>query len=199
MTSSIERANIALNRKERVPLIVGYDESMCGKLISNKHVIRAENKYYYTEEECLAFRQRSTAGCPTYGNCNRCFRSGPVGLMCSRCHIQNSVYTIMTTQRPHESHLVMDAEYLGRLCGQGHEDAMADRVPNWDEPPTQFLAMDDCFMVMLKGHLDLEDLTEQRQLRLEAYRDIKNNVFKGKEFKREDHYAFTPMFQSWTY
>lgn len=57
MISSTERTKIALNRTETVPIIVGYNESMRGKLISDEHVIRAKNGYYYTEEECLAFRQ----------------------------------------------------------------------------------------------------------------------------------------------
>lgn len=191
MISSIERTKIVLSRTKPVPIIVGYDESMRGKLISKEHVIRAKNGYYYTEEECMAFRQRSTAGCPTYGNCNKCFQSGPVGQRCNRCRSRNSGYMIIVTQPPKKPQLVIDAEYFGKMCGEGHQVAMADRVHKWIEPPTYFLAMDDCFMVTLRGHSDIKDPQEQHRLRWEAHNNVKKNIFDGKEFRREDHYPFT--------
>lgn len=98
---------------------------------------------------------------------------------------------IVVTQPPKKPQLVIDAEYFRRMCGQGHEVAMADQVHNWYEPPTYFLAMDDCFMVTLRGHLDIKDPQEQCRLRWEAHDNVKKNIFNGENFRREDHYPWT--------
>ena len=73
-------------------VVIGYTDDQNGKDIREKDVIRAANGKWYTQDELDKFRDKSSANCPTYGNCNCCYASGPVGRPCASC--QTKEYSI---------------------------------------------------------------------------------------------------------
>jgi len=102
---------------------------MIRKKIPDELVIRAPNGRYWdrrNENECKQLR-RSTGRCPTYGNCDRCSGSGPVGMYCQVCKDPYYGYNVMyyDSQR-----YIIDAEWFSRFMGATHMDAFADRSTN---------------------------------------------------------------------
>ena len=58
-------------------IVVGYTNDQEGQNIRERNIVRANNGRFYTKEETTMFRYKSAARCPTYGNCNGCYASGP--------------------------------------------------------------------------------------------------------------------------
>ena len=91
-----------------------------GELIRDEDVIRAHNHIYYTQEEVDAFRDKSTQRCPTYGNCNRCWASGPVGDVCQECDSHECGYQVVgvAIKELRTPQVFLDAENIAELLRQ---------------------------------------------------------------------------------
>ena len=62
----------------------GYTEDQASKDIQAEDVIQAANMVWHMKEEMKTWRDKTTAGIPTYGNCTEFFWVGPVGIICTR-------------------------------------------------------------------------------------------------------------------
>ena len=72
--------------EEQVPtrhMLLNYADYEEDEDIRDEDVIRSKQGLFHTEEEIEAFKLKSKDHCPTCGNCNRCWSSGPVGEMCT--------------------------------------------------------------------------------------------------------------------
>ena len=76
-------------------LLVGYSEDQAGQAIRQDDVIRANNGRWFTQEEVSNFKNKSNDSCPMYGNCNRCWKSGPVGKACNECNDKKVGYEVI--------------------------------------------------------------------------------------------------------
>ena len=119
---------------------INYTEDQAGQDILDQDVIRAVNGRFYTEEEVRNFRLRSRPRCPTYGNCNRCFATGPVGKVCGFCPPQHGAgYVVVSVgcMRTRTKPIILDAENLATQMPNNHEVARADRTYSWKRTPSE--------------------------------------------------------------
>ena len=66
-------------------IVWNYAEDQAGMDIRKEDVEQARNGMYYTSQEIETWKVKNTQDLPTYGNCERCCRSGPIGTECSQC------------------------------------------------------------------------------------------------------------------
>ncbi len=130
-------------------IVIGYQGDRDGQCIRDADVISARG-LHYSDEEVSAFQAKSTARCPTYGNCSHCLRSGPVGKHCNTCNEQGylcrheAVYKVVYIEESvtRTAHII-DARKLALTLGNTHEHAMADRTQYWLTTPSMLLTRDD--------------------------------------------------------
>ena len=110
-------------------IIVQYTEDQAGQDIRDEDVIQAENLVWYTKAEIKTWRDKTTAGIPTYGNCVSCYWGGPVGLECTHC---DGKITKSPAYQVHESRgKILDSRWVARYFERGHDVAKADRKHRW--------------------------------------------------------------------
>ena len=88
-------------------IVVRYTEDQAGQDIRDEDVIQAENSVWYTKAEIKTWRDKTTAGIPTYGNCVNCYWGGPVGLKCTHCDgkiIKNLTYQVRESRGKNWTH-----------------------------------------------------------------------------------------------
>ena len=132
-------------------IVTEYREGQDGQPIKECQVVRADNGRFYRADEPTSFSILSRARCPTYGNCNSCYRSGPLNMCCRFCNDATKGYAIMFVYHPvlHCKRRIVDAEYFAHLTKltDDHVVALADRHWTWirdndhGEPTRQFLSM----------------------------------------------------------
>ena len=123
-------------------IVVGYRNEQEGRNIDEDQVIRAEG-FFHTSEEVDRFSERSNARCPTHGNCERCYKAGPVGL---RCVCGGGAYKVIMAHERNDDmrrRRIVDAEKLAELLGKDVQIAQADRRFNWVSTPTEVLKAQD--------------------------------------------------------
>ena len=171
------------DEKKPVYIVKGYDDSMKGTLIRACDEIRASNRRYYDEHDRPWMDHKSNLRLPTYGNCNNCLRSGPVNKKCNKCDDDRYKYTIMVTwKEPNHEPRIIDAEYLSRLTDAGHEVAMADRIIDWEGPPSRSYAtqFELCLLITRRCMEDAPD----DELRLETKKIIKD-IYNGRAYPNQ--------------
>jgi hypothetical protein len=119
--------NIVQNMNDkRMRMVVSYTGDQQGKDIRDEDVVRPKNKCWaeHGGEEAKSWKQQSRAGCPTYGSCQQCMRSGPVGMFCNACYEPESQpgYVVLVN-----GDKILDSITLANILNQGHEIAKADR------------------------------------------------------------------------
>ena len=87
-----------------------YDESMAGMIIPDHLVTRAPNGRFWKHEENVLLQIHSMDRCPTYGFCDRCCSSGPVGMHCQKCKLRNYKYHVIRRSRK-----ILDATWVSRF------------------------------------------------------------------------------------
>ena len=108
--------------------------------IEAQDVARPKNgKFTVKDVKDPEWRQKSWFRCPTYGNCTKCYRSGPVAMGCSFCNNKDAGYLILGILRDGNSRQqYIDAEWLAsKLYKTGHVVAMANRKVGWLTTPTR--------------------------------------------------------------
>ena len=106
-------------------IVKGYTVDQAGQDIRDEDVIQAANSVWYTKAEIKTWRDKTTAGIPTYGSCVRCYWGGPVGLKCTHC---DGKITRNLTYQVHESRgKILDSHWVARYFEKGHDVAKANR------------------------------------------------------------------------
>jgi hypothetical protein len=126
-------------------IVKSYRSEQAGLPIEDDQVVRAINGKYYCIGEQASHYKLSTAGLPTYGNCNQCWRSGPLNKRCGTCNTTDAVFGEQYLFHPkmRTAKRVFDAEYLAILFGVGdHEVAKADRRYSWTQTNARNMGTD---------------------------------------------------------
>ena len=113
-------------------IVTRYTEDQAGQDIRDEDVIQAENSVWYTKAEIKTWRDKTTAGIPTYGNCVNCYWGGPVGLKCTHCDgkiIKDPTYQVHELRRK-----ILDSRWVAGYFERGHDVAKADRSTGGYEP-----------------------------------------------------------------
>jgi hypothetical protein len=116
--------------------------------IFEEDVVRPTNKIWCRtgSEETRTWRLKSSAGCPTYGSCDFCFSSGPVGKRCSKCP-EAGFYLVVLYQ-----YYVLDSVALADVMERGHEVAKANRTYQWHRTPTKTFNQEMARIALEKYH-----------------------------------------------
>ena len=129
-------------------MLVNYADCQEDEDIRDEDVIRSRQGFFCTEEEIAAFKLKSKDRCPTYGNCNKCWSSGPVGKMCTFCtdppdrNIGHQViFMINTAERT--PRMILDAEGISDACGANHKIAKGKSTCRWLSTPTRTIEAED--------------------------------------------------------
>jgi len=137
--------------EEQLParhMLVNYADCQEDEDIHDEDVIRVGQGFFCTEQEIAAFRRKSNDRCPTYGNCNKCWSSGPVGKMCTFCADPPDcnigcqvVFMIDTAERTPRK--ILDAERVSDAYGANHKIAKGRSTHRWLRTPTQTIEAED--------------------------------------------------------
>ena len=100
-----------------VYIVRSYSVEQAGQPIQENQVVRAGNGRFFRTDEARSFSVLSSARCPTYGNCNYCWRSGPLNMQCRYCNDDRKVYTYFWLSHPKGGKRILDAEYIAQLVG----------------------------------------------------------------------------------
>jgi hypothetical protein len=103
-----------------------FRQELLGKLLPEEATSRAPNGRWWRVQDFPLMRQKSMLRCPTYGNCDRCFSSGPMNGYCRECVMRGQYYALVRVDVEGELRMV-DAEWISRFFGRSHLPAMADR------------------------------------------------------------------------
>ncbi len=117
-------------------MLVTYTDDQKGQDIREEDVVRPFNhvwsgKYSHNDDDWGA---KSKAECPTYGSCQHCYRSGPVGMFCYEHREETPKLTqYMIVRVYHHLHgfIILDSINIAEMLGVGHETAKADRTYAW--------------------------------------------------------------------
>ena len=119
-------------------IVWNYAEDQAGMDIWKEDVEQARNGMYYTSQEIETWKVKNTQDLPTYGNCERCCRSGPIGTECSQCEERplidgggatgtvRPIYQLMQVED-----MFLDSRLIAEIYRKGHDVAKAD---TWHRP-----------------------------------------------------------------
>ena len=103
----------------------------------------------------------STGWCLTYGTCNNCYGSGPVGMTCVNPGSGES-YLAMFTQGVHDFKVTLNLQWISTLVGASHTPAMANRVQAWIRMPCGQLSITHMKMVIARNATHLDTIEERK-------------------------------------
>ena len=140
-------------------------------------VVRPPNEKYTTRQDVISvlFR-RSTTCCPTYGNCTKCYRSGPTGMECQICNGGGKYAPHFVARKNGEQYI--DAQWFSSKLGKsGHVTAKANRKVSWLVTPLQKVGSDLFRLIMNRMEVDKSFSKEEKQqvvndARLEIWREL---------------------------
>ena len=136
----------------------GYRAKKAGQPIDKGQVVRAANGRFYRIDEPRSFQTLSNARCPTFGNCNSYYRSGPLNMWCSYCNDACKGFEFVHIVHPQlrNQKRIIDAEYFVHLMGVGndHQVALADRRYTWIRDNDQRLTSDHITMLVPRRNRD---------------------------------------------
>jgi hypothetical protein len=128
---------------------------------------------------------KSTQCCPTYGNCTRCYRSGPTGMACGFCNHEFAGYKLLYWRD-----VYFDAQWIaGWLRLDGHVTAMADRKVGWLTTPIERIHDVKLKLIIKKVKID-DDITsepERERIKQETWEAFSAEIKEGeRNVKNED-------------
>ena len=152
---------IVRDENEVMYIVRGYEPRMRGTQITDDYVVRPRNHKWCGQFGGEYFRPWSSARCPTYGTCNNCYGSGPVGMTCvdPRCEER---YLVMFANGVHDFKVTLDSQWISTLVGASHTPAMADRVQDWQTTPCGNLKLDHMKLVIARKATHLDTAEERR-------------------------------------
>jgi hypothetical protein len=112
--------------EDRPHIIVSYTTDQEGQDIRDEDVVRPMHHCwcYRDGNEARTWKLKSWARCPTYGSCQYCLKSGPVGKSWNECQIREGqpIYVALKNQDK-----IVDSITIAEMFNQGHETAKADQ------------------------------------------------------------------------
>jgi hypothetical protein len=112
---------------------VNYTPDQEGKEICQEDMVRPMNCKIRTMKEVAKWKEISGSHAPTYGSCEYCFRSGPLGKGCNRCN--NGEYEAILLLVKGGAITTLDSITMSEIMGQGHEVCLTDHKMNWNRTP----------------------------------------------------------------
>jgi hypothetical protein len=109
-------------------IVVDKERQQRDYTIREMDVVRPENKKYTVKgkDNPREWAKKSNMGCPTYGNCTMCARSGPAGQACKLCNKKTAGYLCLYINRDERQWI--DAQWLAeKLYRDGHWSADSNR------------------------------------------------------------------------
>ena len=116
-----------------------YTPDQKGQEIRQEDVVWPLNRKITTMNESMKWKEISRSQAPTYGSCEYCFRSGPLGKRCNQCN--NGVYQAILLLVKGGAIETLDSITISEIMGQGHEVCLADHEMNWNQTPCRELNM----------------------------------------------------------
>ena len=139
-------------------IITGYDPMTYGSdFIRDEDVVRVPGHKHTTYSTPRGWTNRSTAGCPTYGTCQRCMMCGPVDECCHRC---GEEYKYLVTFNQGQT---VDSIAIAEIYGSGQIRARANRTQDWLQTPMQNLTTDTFIVKSTRNTIIGEDDTKEKQ------------------------------------
>ena len=112
---------------------LNYTPDQEGQEIRQEDVVRPMNHKIMTMNEVTDWKEISRSRAPTYGSCEYCFKSGPLGKRCNQSN--NGVYEAILFQVKGQRIATLDSITMSEIMGQGHEVCLADHKMNWNRTP----------------------------------------------------------------
>jgi hypothetical protein len=171
----LDHREYIVRNKERQKLEGPIQEVDIVRPVNEKYTVLGGNEY---RDRWI---QKTTAGCPTYGNCSICYRSGPTGMACGFCNKKWAGYLIMSINR-NGSPQIIDAQWLaGQLNKRDHVDAMANRIASWLTTPMKTFMNDESlqaitYQMELDASMDEQLKKSAREL---TFMKIRNELYAG--------------------
>ena len=139
--------------------VLGYTSDQEGQDILPQDVVRPINLRWCTigSDEAKTWRYRNHAGSLTYGSCQSCFSSGPLGLSCRDCHAER--YVIVKTGMK-----IVDSVTLAQLLQKGHTTAKADQYYSRKMQHVQRLNDDLLELLISKRYRHIIDNAEKKSM-----------------------------------
>ena len=136
-------------------IVITYRVEQAGQPIDECQVVRAANGKFFGRDEPARFHLLSSARCPTYGNCNSCWRSGPLNMQCNYCNDDRKGYSYLYLNNGGGKR-ILDAEYFAHLMelGNDHVVALADRRYYWDRDHSLRVTPELLRMIMPRWRID---------------------------------------------
>ena len=146
-----------------------YTPDQAGLDIRDEDVVRPHNHRFTVrgDNEASGWKVKSRPRCPTYGNCELCYKSGPVAKMCNDCGRSDTTHGyIYKIQKAND--VIYDAMAIAAIFHKGHETAKADRIYFWTRDPVQSFGVDHVYFGARKAFRHIEDPAIRAALIAEA-------------------------------
>jgi hypothetical protein len=110
-----------------------YTPDQEGQEIRQEDVVRPLNHKITTMKEVANWKEIGRSPAPTYGSCEYCFRSGPLGKRCNRYN--NGEYEAILLLVRAGAIATLDSITISEIMGQAHAVCLADHKMNWNRTP----------------------------------------------------------------
>ena len=169
--SSYTTTNNKINKKQDYskmfcpPVIINknYTPDQQGQEIQQEDVVRPVNHKITMHDETSTWQEISRSRAPTYGSCEGCFRSGPLGKRCNRCN--NDEYQAILLLVKGGGIQTLDLITMSEIMGQGHEVCLADHEMNWIRTPSRHYNSIRTQLVIERRYNDIKDEHVRNTLR----------------------------------
>ncbi len=141
---------------------MNYTPDQEGQEIRQEDVVRPMNHKITTKKE-HDWKEISRSRAPTYGSCECCFRSGPLGKRCNRCN--NGEYEAILLLVEGGAIETLDSITMSEIMGQGHEVCLADHKMNWNRTPCRHFNSLCAQLVIDQRYNDIKDEYVRNTLR----------------------------------
>ena len=126
-----------------------------GQEIRQEDVVRPLNRKITTMKEVANWKEISRSRAPSYGSCEYCFRSGPLGKRCNRCN--NGEYEAILLLVKGGAIATLDSITMSKIMGQGQEVCLADPKMNWNRTPCRHFNSLCAQLVIDQRYNDIKD------------------------------------------
>ena len=149
-------------------IVVNYTSDQEGQEIRHEDVVRPSNHGWCIQggDETRRWKLKSRNTCPTYGSCQYCFKSGPVGKFCNECQqweTSQPGYVILRN-----GNRLLDSITIAEILNVGHETAMADRICKPIMQRIESFSVDRMTIAAEKSYVHIEDRVARAKLTCEA-------------------------------
>jgi hypothetical protein len=142
---------------------VNYTPDQEGKEIRQEDVVRPMNRKIMTMKDVAKWEEISRSRAPTYGSCEYCFRSGPLGKRCNCC--DNGKYEVILLLVKGGAIAMLDSITVSKIMGQGHKVCLADHKMNWNQTPCRHFNSLCAQLVIDQRYNDVKDEYVRNTLR----------------------------------